>query len=287
MGGNELRVNIWRGGPGGGEMMAYRAPRWPSQTALDVVTWIQRHVEPGLSYRFSCRVGMCGSCAMTVNGVPRWTCRTHVKDVARRGIGIGRGERRPHLELAPLRNLPVLKDLVCDMSEFFRKWQRAEGVFHGDRGEHGGYIFRGGRGDGRRDNGHHGDNNHRGRHGKNDTRDTTPAPILPADPRRIAADAAIECINCAVCYAACDVVASNPNYLGPAALNRAWTLLNDARDAAQYERVRAIADVGGGCQNCHSQHNCARHCPVQLSPARSIAGLKQRAVRAAWRGQLL
>lgn len=239
---DELRVGIWRGGPdGGGEMKTYRAPRLPNQTVLDVVTWIQRHRAPDLSYRFSCRVGMCGSCAMTVNGAPRWTCRTHVKEVAR-----GR-----QLELAPLRNLPVIKDLVCDMADFFRKWQRAGGRFHGGRGRH-----------------------------------DAVAAVTAADPRRAAADAAIECINCAACYAACDVVAWNPDYLGPAALNRAWTLVNDARDTAEAQRLRAIADAGGGCQHCHSHHNCAQYCPAQLSPARAIAGLKRRVGRAVLRGAL-
>ncbi|MDD9857291.1 MAG: 2Fe-2S iron-sulfur cluster-binding protein [Gammaproteobacteria bacterium] len=241
---DELRVRIWRGDAGGGEMAAYRAPRLPNQTVLDVVTWIQRHQAPDLSYRFSCRVGMCGSCAMTVNGAPRWTCRTHVKEVAR-------NRRDGQLELAPLRNLPVVKDLVCDMADFFRKWRQAEGRFRGGRG-----------------------------------RFDAVSAVTAADPHRAAADAAIECINCAVCYAACDVVAWNPGYLGPAALNRAWTLVNDARDTAQSRRLRAIADAGGGCQHCHSQHHCAQYCPVQLSPAHSIAGLKRRVGRAVLRGEL-
>lgn len=250
---DELRVRIWRGDAGGGAFVAYRAPRLPNQTVLDVVTWIQRHKAPDLSYRFSCRVGMCGTCAMTVNGAPRWTCRAHVKDVARDGRGRRRNENKPHLELAPLRNLPVVKDLVCDMAEFFHKWQRAEGRFHGD---------------GNRD------------------RRAPVARVTAADPARRAADAAIECINCAACYAACDVVAWNPNYLGPAALNRAWTLVNDARDTAGRERLTAIADAGGGCSNCHSHHNCAQYCPAQLSPARAIAGLKRRVGRAVLRGAL-
>ena len=59
----------------------YAVPRQPSQTVLDIVTWIQRRLDPSLAYRFACRVGMCGSCAMTVNGVARWTCRTHVETV--------------------------------------------------------------------------------------------------------------------------------------------------------------------------------------------------------------
>jgi len=247
---NTLRVNIWRGDARGGEFVAYLVPRAPSQTVLDVVTWIQRNRAADLSYRFSCRVGMCGTCAMTVNGKPRWTCRAHVKNVMRR-----RGNNKAHIDIAPLRNLPVVKDLVCDMTVFFDRWQRAGGRFNADA--------------------------ERDRH--------APVAAIPAgDATRAKADAAIECINCAVCYAACDVVAWNPNYLGPAALNRAWSLLNDARESAgaHSERLTAIAEAGGGCQHCHSQQSCTRHCPVQLSPARAIAGLKKRVVRDALTGRL-
>ena len=75
-----LRVLVWRGSAEG-SLQSYEVPRHESQTVLDVVTHIQRALDPTLAYRFACRVGMCGSCAMTVNGVARWTCRTHV-DVA-------------------------------------------------------------------------------------------------------------------------------------------------------------------------------------------------------------
>ena len=94
-----LKVKVWRGKEEG-EFATYEVPRLESQTVLDVVTYIQRKLEPGLSYRYACRVGMCGSCAMTVNGVARWTCRTHVAKVAANG----------KLEIAPLSNLPVVKD---------------------------------------------------------------------------------------------------------------------------------------------------------------------------------
>ena len=78
-----LKVSVWRGGAQG-RFVTYPVPRQDSQTVLDVVTYIQRRLEPSLSYRFACRVGMCGSCAMTVNGIARWTCRTHVSKVASR-----------------------------------------------------------------------------------------------------------------------------------------------------------------------------------------------------------
>jgi len=229
---NQLRVNVWRGGAEG-SFQAFEVPRYASQTVLDVVTHIQRALDPTLAYRFACRVGMCGSCAMTVNGAPRWTCRTHVDKVAR-------GAR---LEIAPLANFPVVRDLVADMREFFDKWARARGRFSPSR-----------------------------------TRDDDFASVKPDSAARIEADAAIECIGCGVCYAACDIVSWNPRYLGPAALNRAWTLVNDARDGANSERLRAVAG-DAGCHSCHTLMSCTELCPKQLSPTRSIAGLKRATLR--------
>lgn len=235
----QLNVRIWRGGEQGG-FASYRVPRQESQTVLDVVTHVQRHLEPSLAYRFACRVGMCGSCAMTVNGVARWTCRTHVAKVVRHG----------ELEIAPLANLPVVKDLVTDMAEFFDKWSRAKGQFKGHQ--------------------HRGDDFAR---------------VQPGSPERRAVDAGIECIGCAVCYASCDVVSWRPGFLGPAALNRAWTLANDVRDVQQQERLRAVAgDVG--CHACHTQGSCSERCPKQLEPTAGIAGLKRLTARAAMKGNL-
>ena len=113
---------------------------------------------------------MCGSCAMTVNGQPRWTCRTHVQKVVRNN----------KLDIAPLRNLPVIRDLAVDMTPFFDKWQAADGVFAPTK-----------------------------------TRDDEVQQIEPESPARLAAAAGIECINCAACYAACDVVQGNPRLSRP------------------------------------------------------------------------
>lgn len=115
-----LQVKVWRGGEQG-HYQEFEVPRLESQTVLDVVTYIQRSLDPTLSYRFACRVGMCGSCAMTVNGKARWTCRTHIAKVT----------DGDSLEIAPLNNLPVVKDLVTDMSAFFDKWAAAKGRFQG------------------------------------------------------------------------------------------------------------------------------------------------------------
>ena len=217
-----------------GAQNSFQVPRLKNQTILDVVSWIQQHADPTLSYRFACRVGMCGSCAMMVNGVPRWTCRTHVSKVVQ--------DRT--LDLEPLRNLPVIKDLVVDMDPFFDKWVAAETVHHGSR-----------------------------------TRDEPIAKTDATDPARVEANAGIECINCSVCYAACDTVAHNPDYLGPAALQRAWPLLNDSKDAAHAAILEAVTGAGG-CQNCHSMGSCTVYCPNELDPMGAIAGLKREMARA-------
>jgi len=239
-----LRVSVWRGAgtgeQGAGKYQTFDVPVQESQTVLDLVAWIQQNADPTLAYRYACRVGMCGSCAMTVNGVPRWTCRTHIDRVAQDGA----------VTIGPLRNLPVIRDLVADMDPFFDKWIEAGGAFAPTR-----------------------------------TRADAVEPIDPATPARRAVDAAIECINCGVCYAACDVVSANPDYLGPAALNRAWSLVNDVKDGALDARLTAVSGPGG-CHNCHSQQGCVAHCPNDLNPTAAIAGLKRATVRAALRGKL-
>ncbi|NKC15740.1 MAG: succinate dehydrogenase/fumarate reductase iron-sulfur subunit [Gammaproteobacteria bacterium] len=235
-----LQVEIWRG-DANGAFVRYAVPREDNQTILDVVTWVQRNTDPCLSYRFACRVGMCGSCAMTVNGKPRWTCRTHVAKVL---YGSDR------LRIEPLRNLPIIKDLAADLTPFSEKWQNARGRFKGRKSRH--------------------DNLDR---------------VAPASNERQQANAHVECINCAVCYAACDVVKWTPEYLGPAALNRAWVAYNDTRDADRTGVLRAVAKAGG-CLHCHTHQSCTEHCPVELNPAAGIAGLKRATVRAYLSGTL-
>jgi fumarate reductase iron-sulfur subunit len=81
------------------------------------------------------------------------------------------------------------------------------------------------------------------------------------------------------------VVAWRPQFLGPAALNRAWTLVNDSRDTAQRERLLAVAG-DAGCHSCHTQGACTERCPKQIAPTAGIAGLKRLVAKAAIRGQL-
>ena len=229
-----LSVDVWRGADEG-LFQTFQVPRRAHQTVLDVVTEIQRDQDATLSYRFACRVGMCGSCAMVVNGRPRWTCRTRVSEA------VGDDGK---LELAPLRNMTVVKDLAVDMAAFFDKWRDAKGHFIPGASQADFHV------------------------------------VPPSTPARKAADAGIECIGCGVCHSACDVVVWNKDYLGPAPLNRAWTLVNDVRDGGNDARIDAVSG-SAGCHACHSHMNCTEFCPRGISPTYSIAGLKREMMKRA------
>jgi fumarate reductase iron-sulfur subunit len=234
-----LNVEVWRGTQKG-RFQTFSVARRDYQTVLDVVTEIQREQDPTLAYRFACRVGMCGSCAMVVNGRPRWTCRTRISEVV---------DSDGKLRLEPLRNFTVVKDLAVDMVQFFDKWRDARGYF--EAGSEPDKEF---------------------------------AVVPPASPQRREADAGIECIGCGICYSACDVVAWDKSYLGPAALNRAWTLVNDVRDRDQTARLDAVSG-SSGCHACHTHMSCTAFCPKGIAPTYSIAGLKRLMLSRTLRGR--
>jgi succinate dehydrogenase iron-sulfur subunit len=210
-----------------GDLVAYWVPRIEKMTILDALVYIQRHHDRSLAFRYACRLGMCGTCTVMINDVPRWACRTSIERLG--------GET---IRIAPLRFLPVIKDVLVDYAPFFAKYHAARGYF----------VPRAER--------------------------TEAAPIAPASRERRAIDPNLECITCGACYASCTMLGHDTEYLGPAALNRAYTLVHDCRDAARRERLNA---VGGehGCWRCHSLFNCTEVCPKHLSPTRAIQGLKR------------
>jgi fumarate reductase iron-sulfur subunit len=158
---------------------------------------------------------------------------------------VGDGGR---LRLEPLRNFTVVKDLAVEMTQFFDKWKDAQGYFEPGA-----------------------------------TPDKDFAVVPPQTKQRQAADAGIECIGCGVCYSACDVVAWDKDYLGPAALNRAWTLVNDVRDRGQASRLDAVSGTSG-CQACHTHMSCTKFCPTAIAPTYAIAGLKRAMLKRSLRG---
>jgi len=210
-----------------GRMVLYHVRRFDKMTVLDALVYIQRYHDRSLAFRYACRLGMCGTCTVMVNGIPRWACRSSIE---RLGVET--------LRITPLRFLPVIKDVLVDFTPFVAKYRAALPYFIPAE-EH-----------------------------------AEVAPISPASRERRAIDPNLECITCGACYASCTMVAHDAEYLGPAALNRAFTLVRDSRDGARRERLSA---VGGehGCWRCHSLFNCTEVCPKHLSPTRAINGLKR------------
>lgn len=226
------RVQILRWAPGERERVAaYDVCGGGDTTVLDALVAIQREQDPTLALRYACRVGMCGSCAVVVNGRERWACRTRL-------ASLGDGP----VSVRPLYHFPVLRDLVVDMAPFVER-QRAVGAAFARAPEAAAY-----------------------------------AEIPAASPERAEIDAAIECIGCGMCLSACTMVAHDPRFVGPAALNRAFTLQRDRRDAGHDVRWGVLLG-DDALPRCHAQGNCTDVCPMQLSPTSSIVRLRRMAVR--------
>ena len=217
-------------------------PRWqtypvsaqPKMSVLDGLFWILEHADGTLAFRYSCRAGMCGSCAMVVNGRETLACRQRLEHVA------------DPVHIEPLRSLPVIKDLVVDMAPFFARYEAVDPYYVGE------------------------DPSMAGAAG-------TPAVVPPAAGARALVDQQLGCISCGACYSACPVVAFNPAYLGPAALNRAYTLRADLREAGADRRLRLVSG-DGGVHACHDVGNCVLACPVGINPLLSIILLRRSAV---------
>jgi fumarate reductase iron-sulfur subunit len=225
-------LSVYRWSAGGPERwQAFAVEAGSDTTVLDALVGIQRRQDPSLAFRYACRVGMCGSCAMVVNGRERWACRTRLAT-----LGAG------PVTVRPLYHLPLLGDLVVDMAPFAAKL-RAVGAALVPAPDAKSYAF---------------------------------IPAGSAERRDI--DPAIECIGCGMCVSACTMVAHNPRFPGPAALNRAFTLARDSRDAGQQARWTVLLS-DDALARCHGQGNCTEVCPMGLEPTTSIIRLRQLATR--------
>jgi len=193
---------------------------------LDALIKIKNEIDPTLTFRRSCREGICGSCAMNIDGVNTLACT--------RGIDETRGD----VKIYPLPHMPVVKDLVPDLSNFYAQYASIKPWIQ--------------------------------------TR--TPAPPdqerlqSRADQEKINEPSA--CILCACCSTACPSYWWNSDrYLGPAALLAAYRWIVDSRDEATGERLDELEDPFK-LYRCHTIMNCTRTCPKGLNPARAIAEIK-------------
>ncbi len=204
-----------------------------TMSVLDALIWVQQNSDPTLAFRRACRVKMCGTCGVVINGREGLACGTLVRSLV--------GDRGGEVRVEPMRHLPVVRDLVTDPGVFYQHLAGAGAEFSPKDGGQ------------------------------------EPAEILPDSKERKTIDPHRECIYCGLCYSACSVAGLDSGFLGPAALNRAFTLVSDSRDGGGKQRLQAVADEQG-IWRCHTIFECTAVCPKGIPITAAIQGLKRKVV---------
>ena len=231
--------------PEGAELKEFRIYRWSPDDSenprldsyhvdlkacgpmvLDALIKIKNEQDATLTFRRSCREGICGSCSMNIDGANTLACLKPIGDV------------RGAVKIYPLPHMPVVKDLVPDLTQFYAQHREIEPWLKTD----------------------------------------TPAPQAEwkqsrADRDKL--DGLYECILCACCTTSCPSYWWNgERYLGPASLLQAYRWLIDSRDETTGERLDRLEDPFR-LYRCHTFMNCAQVCPKHLNPAKAIAEIKK------------
>ena len=193
---------------------------------LDVLALIKEQ-DDSVTYRRSCREGVCGSDGMNMNGVNGLACITHLSEVV----------KNDKLVLRPLPGLPVIRDLVVDMSAFYKQYERIKPYLQND--------------------------------------DPVPAIERLQSPKdRAKLDGLYECILCACCSTNCPSFWWNPDkFVGPAGLLQAYRFLADSRDTHTEERLADLEDPFSVFR-CRGIMNCVAVCPKGLNPTRAIGHIR-------------
>ncbi len=205
----------------------YEVPCPRDWVVLDALNHVKDQLDGTLSYRWSCRMGVCGSCGMTVNGEPKLTCATFLADYAPGPIRV-----------EPLKNFPVIRDLIVDIGDFMRKlttvkpWIVREQEKPIAEGE---YL-------------------------------QTPQELEAFKPFSM-------CINCMLCYAACPIYSLDPKFIGPAAIALAQRYNLDSRDEGAKERLEVLS-AHEGIWGCTFVGECTKVCPKNVDPAGAIQRYK-------------
>jgi succinate dehydrogenase / fumarate reductase, iron-sulfur subunit len=201
-------------------------------TVLDALIRIKNECDGSVALRYSCRSAICGSCAMTINGREKLACRASIREDLERHGGI---------EVAPLRNMPVIKDLVVDMASF---WEKIRDVHP--------WLMPTAR----------------------TAREGLPAQMREhANPQFHNVDA---CIMCGACVAACTVHEVSKGFIGPAALAKADRFLSDPREVPSSARARLLAlQEEDGIWDCTRCNFCVEVCPKDVQPMEAIVRLRR------------
>eukprot|EP00158_Paraphelidium_tribonemae_P002180 Partr_v1_DN25176_c0_g1_i3_m76581 putative succinate dehydrogenase len=200
---------------------------------LDALFKIKNEQDPSLTFRRSCREGICGSCAMNIQGRNTLACLARIEE------GGSSKKEAEAVKIYPLPHMYVLKDLVPDLTNFFKQYKSIEP-----------YLKQ-----------------------KNPLADPSKENLQSQEDRK-KLDGLYECILCACCSTSCPSYWWNSEqYLGPAALLQAYRWISDSRDQFSKERIDKLRDPFS-VYRCHTIMNCAKTCPKGLNPGAAIAKIK-------------
>lgn len=195
-------------------------------TVLDALNWIKDHEDGSLAFRWSCRMGICGSCSAMVNGKPVLMCQTYIKDIAW------------PVRVEPLKNFPVIKDLVSDIDDAFEKM-----------GSVNPWITQ----------------------AKNKAFESGEYMQTPKERRKL--EQTSQCIKCMLCYSACPVYGLDKKFIGPAASALAYRYIADNRNEQKNKQLDAATEKKGVWQ-CSFVGECSVVCPKRVDPALALQRLK-------------
>ncbi|MGY5865009.1 MAG: 2Fe-2S iron-sulfur cluster-binding protein [Candidatus Thorarchaeota archaeon] len=222
----------------------YKVDVQKGMTILDALFQIQDRMDASISFRYSCRGAVCGSCSMLINKEPRLACRTQVSEVkdidmklkpfpAITDTPTGWNSKEEIL-IEPLPNMPILKDLVVDMTKFYDALETMKLWSDTEEGD-------------------------------------TSRSQSPDERKKI--ERLVNCILCALCYGSCPINAVKEEYVGPAALAKAWRFQEDTRSSEPVRYVE-VAKQPEGAPLCDLIYNCVKACPKGVAPGGAIKKIK-------------
>ncbi|MDZ7960058.1 MAG: succinate dehydrogenase/fumarate reductase iron-sulfur subunit [Aulosira sp. DedQUE10] len=215
----------------------------PGNTILDCLNRIKWEQDGTLAFRKNCRNTICGSCAMRINGRSALACKENVgSEIARLEKILSPARKAnaiPEITIAPLGNMPVIKDLVVDMDSF---WNNLEAVTP--------YV-------------------------STAARQVPEREFLQTPQERSRLDQTGNCIMCGACYSECNAREVNPDFVGPHALAKAYRMVADSRDQETETRLENYSEGTKGVWGCTRCLYCDAVCPMEVAPLEQITKIKQ------------
>jgi succinate dehydrogenase / fumarate reductase iron-sulfur subunit len=218
----------------------------PSLSVLDGLLQAKDHDDGSLSVRCSCRAAICGSCGMKINGQSGLGCKTQIGEAQelaekKAGVSSGANGETPTIVVEPMGNMPVIKDLITDMES--THWTKIRRVTP--------WLLP---------------------HGEPPEREYMVEPESMIDITQ-----SMACIQCGACVSSCLSMEADPEFIGPAALAKAYRFVGDPRDAETKERLHDLANDPHGIYDCTHCFSCIDACPKGVAPMDQIMRLRRRA----------